>query len=155
MKKHSPNYFLPLLVATLLMFGGFAVRSQQTQTDDKTDTNAPKSESKSKKKAATANSATPAAATTSAPTASVNIASTAPAKSAPTATAAPASAPAATAAKPAAQQQAPHANGMVWVNIDSGIYHKPGTKWYGKTKQGKYMTEADAQKAGYRPAEKE
>ena len=37
---------------------------------------------------------------------------------------------------------------MVWVNTDSGVYHKPGTRWYGKTKQGKYMTEADAQKAG-------
>jgi hypothetical protein len=37
-----------------------------------------------------------------------------------------------------------------------GVYHKPGTgtRWYGKTKQGKYMTEADAQKAGYRAAEK-
>jgi hypothetical protein len=41
---------------------------------------------------------------------------------------------------------------MVWVNADSGVYHKPGTRWYGKTKQGKYMTEADAQKAGYRAA---
>jgi hypothetical protein len=54
------------------------------------------------------------------------------------------------------EHQAPPANpnGMVWVNTDSGIYHKPGTRWYGKTKQGKYMTEADAQKAGYRAAEK-
>ena len=53
--------------------------------------------------------------------------------------------------------QAPPANskGMVWVNTDSGVYHKPGTRWYGKTKQGKYMTEADAQKAGFRAAEKE
>jgi len=41
---------------------------------------------------------------------------------------------------------------MVWVNTDSGVYHKPGTRWYGKTKQGKYMTEADAQKASYRAA---
>jgi hypothetical protein len=34
------------------------------------------------------------------------------------------------------------------------VEHKPGTPWYEKTKQGKYMSEADAQKAGYRPAEK-
>jgi len=39
--------------------------------------------------------------------------------------------------------------GMVWVNTDSGVYHKPGTRWCGKTKLGKYMTEADAPKAGY------
>jgi len=53
-----------------------------------------------------------------------------------------------------AQQQTSPVNsgGMVWVNTDSGVYHKPGTHWYGKTKQGKYMTEADAQKAGYRAA---
>jgi hypothetical protein len=43
---------------------------------------------------------------------------------------------------------------MVWVNTDSGVYHKPGTRWYGKTKQGN-MAEADAQKAGFRAAEKE
>jgi len=40
---------------------------------------------------------------------------------------------------------------MVWVNTESG---KPGTRWYGKTKQGKYMTEADAIKAGYHPQER-
>lgn len=45
-------------------------------------------------------------------------------------------------------------SGMVWVNTDSGVYHKPGTRWYGKTKKGKYMTEADAIKAGYRAAVK-
>jgi hypothetical protein len=43
---------------------------------------------------------------------------------------------------------------MVWVNTDSGIYHKPGSRYYAKTKQGKYMSEADAVKAGYRAAEK-
>jgi hypothetical protein len=44
---------------------------------------------------------------------------------------------------------------MVWVNTDSKVYHRPGTRYYGKTKQGKYMTEAYAQKAGYRAAENE
>jgi hypothetical protein len=39
---------------------------------------------------------------------------------------------------------------MVWVNTESGVYHRPGTRWYGKTKQGKYMTEAHAIKAGYK-----
>ena len=59
------------------------------------------------------------------------------------------------AATPAVQQAAPaNGNGMVWVNTDSGIYHKPGSRYYGKTKQGKYMSEADAIKAGYRAAEK-
>jgi hypothetical protein len=43
---------------------------------------------------------------------------------------------------------------MVWVNTDSGIYHKPGSRYYGKTKQGKYMSESDAVKAGYRASEK-
>ena len=44
---------------------------------------------------------------------------------------------------------------MVWVSAESGVYHKPATRWYGKTKRGKYMTEAEAIKAGYHPAKKE
>jgi competence protein ComEA len=46
--------------------------------------------------------------------------------------------------------QAPPRKGMVWVNTDSGIYHYEGDRWYGKTKEGKYMNEADAKAAGYR-----
>jgi hypothetical protein len=46
-------------------------------------------------------------------------------------------------------------HGMVWVNSDSHIYHKEGSRYYGKTKQGKYMSEADAIKEGDRPAKKE
>jgi hypothetical protein len=45
------------------------------------------------------------------------------------------------------------ASGKVWVNLDSGIYHKSG-QYYGHTKNGKFMTEAEAQKAGYREAKK-
>jgi hypothetical protein len=43
------------------------------------------------------------------------------------------------------------ARGLVWVNTNSKVYHKDG-EFYGKTKQGKFMAEADAQKAGYRAA---
>ena len=41
----------------------------------------------------------------------------------------------------------------VWVNVDSGIYHKDG-RWYGKTKNGKFMTEAEAKAAGYKESKK-
>lgn len=48
----------------------------------------------------------------------------------------------------------PAGSGQVWVNLDSKVYHKEGDRWYGKTKNGKYMSEADAQAAGYRAAKK-
>lgn len=40
----------------------------------------------------------------------------------------------------------------VWVNIPSNVYHCPGTRWYGTTKHGEFMTQAEAQKKQYRPA---
>ena len=45
-------------------------------------------------------------------------------------------------------------SGMVWVNTDSGVYHKSG-RYFGKTKQGKFMSEADAKRANYREAKQE
>ncbi|HEY4597018.1 MAG TPA: helix-hairpin-helix domain-containing protein, partial [Thermoanaerobaculia bacterium] len=52
------------------------------------------------------------------------------------------------------QPQTPPSPGMVWVNLDTKVFHREGDPWYGKTKNGKWMTEADAVKAGYREAKK-
>jgi micrococcal nuclease len=40
---------------------------------------------------------------------------------------------------------------QVWVNTASGVYHCAGTRYYGTTKQGEYMDQAAAQRAGHRP----
>jgi hypothetical protein len=54
----------------------------------------------------------------------------------------------------AAPSATPHAPGMVWVNPATKVFHREGDRWYGKTKQGKYMTESEAIQEGYRPAKK-
>lgn len=40
----------------------------------------------------------------------------------------------------------------VWVNTASGVYHCLGSADYGTTNAGAYMSEADAQARGHRPA---
>ena len=66
----------------------------------------------------------------------------------------PSTAPAPVKNATAAETQAAKAGGKVWVNTETGVYHKGG-QWYGATKQGKFMTEQEAMKSGYRAAKNE
>ena len=84
----------------------------------------------------------------------------APAAAAPAAAATPAAAAATSkkgASAPAATAAAGGGPGQVWVNTGSKskAYHCQGSKWYGTTKQGKYMSAPDAQAAGYHAAKDE
>lgn len=135
MKRTRNALFLALLSAFFLFVALLSLRAMAAQQPaDQTDSSSTKNPSKPKE-----TPATPGSATTPAAKPATNPAST---------TTAPAAKPATT------QQTTPPKSVMVWVNTDSGVYHKPGTRFYGKTKQGRYMTEADAVKAGYRPAGK-
>jgi hypothetical protein len=51
----------------------------------------------------------------------------------------------------AARAQCPSGT-VVWANSPSRIYHYSGTRYYGSTRRGAYMCEADARAAGYRAA---
>ena len=87
----------------------------------------------------------------------------APTKTATPPTAAPQSSPRPTAAPspiPTPKANTPMASttpaagggpGMVWVNTPTHVYHCSGTRYYGNSKSGKYMTEAAAKSEGDHP----
>jgi len=84
----------------------------------------------------------------------ISLAQPAPAKDSKTTKSSPAKPSEVTAAPPDNEIADAKTKGMVWVNLSSKVYHKEG-KFYGKTKRGKFMTEDDAKKAGYREAKTE
>jgi hypothetical protein len=70
-------------------------------------------------------------------------------------TEAPGTPPPATAASSnAPDADAKSSSDNVWVNLGSGKYFHPGDRYYGHTRRGQYMSEAQAQAAGYREAKR-
>ncbi len=133
-----------------------AQTSQDTQTDK---TSKPKKSKKAKAEATSTETGTPAVATEKTSKAKKSKKSAAEMTSSGTASRAqtsvsPSTAPAPVRNATTGETQAAKASGKVWVNTETGVYHKSG-QWYGATKQGKFMTEQDAMKAGYRAAKNE
>jgi hypothetical protein len=153
MKKFTAILGLATMFAGLTLSStGFAF---QTTTSAPPPGTAPmtSADKKAQKKAAKEAGAAPASAAAPAAAATPK-AATAPASGSTTTTMAPAKAQATKTTKPVEPTATPaqiadaKAKGMVWVNTSTKVYHKSGDKYYGATKAGEFMTEADAQKAG-------
>jgi sRNA-binding protein len=133
------------VMAGMIVFAfGLSAMPVLTQaTAQSTDTTTTKSAKKRKKKASTDTAA-------AAPAPASTPAATTPAAPAGKTTKTPSPANNASASDISSAQ----ASGKVWVNTETGVYHKSG-QWYGKTKKGKFMSEDDAKKAGYHAAKGE
>ncbi len=74
------------------------------------------------------------------------------ASQAPATTQTPAAATKRQAPKPAKDPAPGGGPDKVWVNLNSSVYHCYGDRYYGKTANGRYMTEAAAKSAGAKGA---
>ncbi len=130
---------------SLIAFGSLCVVQGQSPTTSESPAASP---SPAEKAASPSPAESPAASPKEKPT---------PKKAKPKPTARPAvsPSPAGRATEEAANPPAPGGgHGQVWVNTETGVYHREGSRFYGTTRKGKYLTEQDAIQAGYKPAPK-
>lgn len=143
--------FVPILTAGIALFFVQTLPAQQTQ-EEQAPTKAEKKAKKKARKAAEENPAMkgqPPAAEMNQRAPETPVTGTAPRKPRAARTEASGAAQRATPTVSQSEIDAARASGKVWVNTETGVYHKGG-RWYGATKQGKFMTEQEAMRSGYR-----
>jgi hypothetical protein len=151
-RRNLTLYAVVLSVLLTMIVPPVLTWAQGASGDTNSDTT--KKQKKHRHKKLTTDSAAEPASTTSPPAAAVST----PEANSPGTAPAPATPATPSKTKTASGNSSPEiaaaqASSKVWVNLDSGIYHKKG-RWYGKTKNGKFMTEAEAKAAGYKQSQR-
>jgi outer membrane biosynthesis protein TonB len=139
--------FFPLIV--LIGFAGACIAQAQSPTPGESPAQSPSPAKETPKPEATPSPAKADASPTATPKAKPRAKKE---KARPATTPAPAKT---TEAEAVSRDPAPGGGpGLVWANTDTRVYHRIGSRFYGTTKKGKYMTEGDAVSQGYKPAGK-
>jgi hypothetical protein len=146
-------------ISALIALVGFAgICISQAQSPSPAESPSP-SQTPAKHRAMKKATATPAPATHPAPSPSpgkFNLGDLFKPKTSTTAGSPAAASPAAAhgaATKPANSPAPGGGHGKVWVNTETHMYHKEGSRFYGTTRKGKYVTEAEAIKEGNKAAQ--